>query len=334
MTKFQKAKRKVTNYFYDHPVQSFIATYLFGALIAATSAVIYAFGFTTFTTAADTANNIITGGLSGICQVIIQILRICGVKDTDISFYTLQSILYFTLNIPLFFFAFFKISKRFAICTLVNVGLSSVFISLFSGLEFTHAIASSEFLQNSFLSRALFAGTCVGISSSLCFVFDISCGGGDIVSYYLSMKKSTGAGKFSIIINVSVISVYFLLSVFGNAGNWVDFLLIVMYSVIYQFVCGFVIDRINLRNAKMKVEIVSNYEHMADLMLAIFPHSATLSKVEGAYSHSEKTMLIMVVSSNELKKVVKAAKSVDKHAFIMTYRIRQVYGNFFVRPVE
>ena len=332
MTKMQKYRRKVVNYFYDHPRQAFVATYLASFIVAATSAVIYAFGFTTFTTAADTSNNIITGGLSGLCQVIIQIIRLFGVKD--ISFYTLQSILYFVLNIPLFFFAFFKISKRFAVGTLVNVGLSSLFIQLFSGLEFVQAIQSNPFVQDSFLARALFAGIFVGVSSSLCFIFDLSCGGGDIVSYYLSMRKSTGAGKYSIIINVSILALYFTFYMVGNNGDFTNIVVIVLFSILYQFVSGFTIDRINLRNAKIKIEIITTNFDMPDVLLQIFPHSATLSKVEGAYSHQDKLSIIMVVSSNEMKKVIKVVRSVDKHSFVMTYRIHQVYGNFFVRPVE
>ena len=328
----QKYRRKVVNYFYDHPRQAFIATYLVSFLVAAVSAAIYSFGFTCFTTAPDASNNIITGGLSGLCQVIIQIVRLFGVED--ISFYTLQSILYFALNVPLFFFAFFKISKRFAVCTIVNVGLSSLFIYLFADLEVVQAIQTNQFIENSFLARALLAGIFVGISSSLCFIFDISCGGGDILSYYLSMKKSTGAGKFSIIINVSIAILYFSFYLIGNSGDFTNILVIILFSIVYQFIIGIVIDRINLRNAKIKIEIITTNFDMPDVLLQIFPHSATLSKVEGAYSHQDKLSIIMVVSSNEVKKVIKVVRSVDKHSFVMTYRIHQVYGNFFVRPVE
>lgn len=332
MIKIQKFRKKAVNYFYDHPNQAFVATYLLSFLVAAVSAAIYALGFTAFTTASNTSNNIITGGLSGLCQVIIQIIRLFGVKD--ISFYTLQSILYFVLNIPLFIFAFFKISKKFAFGTLVNVGLSSLFIQLFSNLDFVQTIATNVFVENNFLARALFAGIAVGVSSSICFIFDISCGGGDIVSYYLSMRKSTGAGKYSIIINVAILLLYFMFYMIGNSGDFSNILVIILFSVIYQFVVGFVVDHINLRNAKIKVEIITTVADMSDVLLQIFPHSATLAKVEGAYSHEGKTSIMMIVSSNEVKKVIRVAKSVDKHSFILTYRIHQVYGNFFVRPIE
>ena len=334
MKKSDRIRRKINNYLFDHQALRMFFEHSNALLHALIAAAIFAFGFTSFITpASEEYLHIATGGVSGVSQTIALILNLMHAPEW-ITGNNVISIAYFVINIPIVTFAFFKIGKRFAFYTALNVGLSSLFIQLFSGSEFTLAIASSQFIQNTFLARALFAGICVGISSSICFVFDISCGGGDIVSYYLSMKKSTGAGKFSIVLNVSIISIYFILCISGNMENWADFIAIVLYSVIYQFVAGFVIDRINLRNAKMKVEIVSDYEHMADVMLAIFPHSATLSRVEGAYSHAEKTMLIMVVSSNEVRKVVRAAKSVDKHAFIMTYRIRQVYGNFFVRPVE
>ena len=85
---------------------------------------------------------------------------------------------------------------------------------------------------------------------------------------------------------------------------------------------------------KTSIEIITTNSDMSDVLLAIFPHSATLTKVEGAYSHNDKINIMMIVSSNEVKRVIRIAKSIDKHSFIMTYRIHQVYGNFFVRPTE
>ena len=97
---------------------------------------------------------------------------------------------------------------------------------------------------------------------------------------------------------------------------------------------GLIIDIINLRNKKIELQIITSKEHMPEIIIANFPHSATVVKGTGAYSGNEKTMFWMVVSSSEVKKVVRIAKKIDEHAFITATPLKQVYGNFFIRPVE
>ena len=45
-------------------------------------------------------------------------------------------------------------------------------------------------------------------------------------------------------------------------------------------------------------------------------------------------MFFMVVSSSEVKKVVNIAKKIDEHVFITATPLKQVYGNFFIKPLE
>ena len=97
---------------------------------------------------------------------------------------------------------------------------------------------------------------------------------------------------------------------------------------------GLIIDAINLRNKKIEMQIITSQEHMPEIIIANFPHSATVIKGKGAYSGADKTMLFMVVSSSEVKKVVAIAKKIDEHAFITATPLKQVYGNFFIKPLE
>ena len=70
------------------------------------------------------------------------------------------------------------------------------------------------------------------------------------------------------------------------------------------------------------------------VMIANFPHSTTTVEGKGGYSHAEKTIVYMVVSSNEVKRVVPLVKKVDQHAFITVTSLVQAYGNFFIKPIE
>ena len=97
---------------------------------------------------------------------------------------------------------------------------------------------------------------------------------------------------------------------------------------------GTIIDAINLRNKKVSVQIITAKEHMPELIIANFPHSATVVKGKGAYSGADRTMIWMVVSSSEVKKVVDVARKIDEHAFITATPLKQVYGNFFIKPLE
>ena len=332
MAKFNSTKRHINNYLFDHRGASLTIQYLFSFLICVISPLIYAFGFSAFITGYESSPNLVTGGLSGICQSLILLLQLCGVRTLDFS--TMQSIMYFILNIPLLIFAFIKLSKRFAICTAINVGLSSLFIYLFSISGFTQAIGSSEFLKNSPLSRALFAGICVGTSSSLAYMFDVSCGGFDVISYYLNRKKSTGAGKIGTIMSSVCVTIYLILLLCANPTNWSQSLIIIFFSITYLFVNGLVVDAINVKNKKIEIKIITSNHDMTTILISLFPHSMTVIKGEGAYSREEKEVIELVVISSEVNQVVNVIKKADPNAFVITSNVNKIIGHFFTNPLE
>ena len=145
MKKSEKIRKKINNYLFDHQILRALLSHTQGLIIAAVAALIFAFGFSVFITPAIVDGveglRIATGGVSGVSQTIALVLKVCG-APTWMTNNDIISIAYFVVNIPIVTFAFFKIGKRFAIHTAVNVGLSSLFIYLFSHPEFgfTHVI--------------------------------------------------------------------------------------------------------------------------------------------------------------------------------------------------
>ena len=94
------------------------------------------------------------------------------------------------------------------------------------------------------------------------------------------------------------------------------------------------VDAINLRNKKIQVQIVTTSDYLAPVLIANFPHGATVVRGEGAYSHQERKIIYMVVSSSQVKSVIALSRKVDHHAFITVTALVQVYGNFFIKPIE
>lgn len=344
MGKIRNLKRKINNYFYDHINLKEGLHTAKGVFIAAFTAIFYAFAFYCFITpfAEDhtsiEGSSVITGGVGGVSQVIYLIITLCGGK---IDQYTLQSICYFALNIPILTFAYFAIGKKFAILSLINVGLSSIFIQIFGGnffgLKFDFPLASqiAEELKGEHLTRVVFGGIAIGFSSAMAFKHEISCGGIDVFSYYFSLRKSTSVGKYATAINSCIIFIFTCLTVAINKGDHMNVALLnFMYGAFYLLVVMLVVDVINIRNKKVQIQIITSIEGLEHVLIANFPHSTTIVKGMGGYSHADKNILYMVVSSNESKKVINLVRKVDEHAFITVTSLIQTYGNFFIKPVE
>ncbi len=336
MKKFARFKRKVNDYLYDHIHLRSSLNFSKGAFIAAITALLYAFGFYCFispaavdhTTIAGSA--ITTGGIGGISQVIWMISNICG---GDMDLYTMQSILYFALNIPILIFAFFKIGKKFSILTLFNVGLSSLFIQLFKQVELAHEVA--VLLKDEHVARVLFSAVSIGLASSIAFRNEISCGGIDVISYYFALRKSTSVGKYATALNSLILITYFVLTLISNNFTLLAVAFLnLLFSFLYLFVVMIVVDFINIRNKKVQIQIITTYADISSVLIANFPHSTTTVNAKGGYSKADKTIVYMVVSSNEVKRVVSLVKKIDTHSFITVTSLVQAYGNFFIKPVE
>ena len=338
----------------NHIVGKKIVEYTIMFLVCTASSFIFAFGFRAFLSpagpaAAKAASDqvapfaLVSGGVSGISQNIsILIEIICrAFGDAGMKFYesfelNFYPILYFVLNIPIFFLAWKGIGKRFTVFTFINVLEVSLITRLLPDMEWIYNIYLFVTNNGGLLARALFAGVCTGVASSIAFKFDFSDGGVDVISYYIALKKSTSVGKYSVILN-SVTAILFVL-LNGALYYWgpetIDVMAGIMYTVLYMFITAMVMDIINVRNKKVEIKIVTNLPEMSKILLLNVPHGATVSKGVGAFSGQEKSIITMVISSHEVARVVKLVMYEDPHAFVQVTALQQVYGRFFIRPVK
>lgn len=372
--RLKKLKQKIVNYFFDHPVQREVGKNSYYVLITALSAMIFAFGFNLFIhpnyasfnsdyvgvdIATVNVKVFASCGASGLAQSLATILTLCGFPGLD-SQANLQIaiwVFYFLVNIPLCIFSFLKIGKKFTIYTILNVILVSLFGILFQQVPFFNDISSYVF--NEPISRVLFAGLCTGISSCLAYSIDTSAGGIDVISYYVSEKKSAQIGIFSAAFNFVVIVIFCIVALFsgGYVISYLDViktasgvtipdgysamsvepalsLIMLLYTFLYMIIASMIVNLLNVQNKKECVQIITTNVNLAQVILANIPHGCTIIEGKGGYLGDKKYLIYMSVRKNEAKKVVKVAKDADPLCFINEFPVTQVFGKFYRKPIE
>ncbi len=325
-TRSEKAK----DYLEEHRRLNFILTNTYTFLGSLLSAFLFAYGFRAFVAPSildpltgNLVTPLISGGVSGLSQVFIKLLEVFGIHFSPEQHNLMQSILYFAINVPLFLLAFFKIGKRFAIFSIINVILVSILISAIPQ-DWTEIFSMTD----DFLARALFAGLLTGLSTSLAVRLGHSGGGIDVISIYVSSKTHSSMGKYSLFVNTMIILSFTFLSDFRS------YAVTALYTVVYLFVSSRVIDTFCLRNKKLQLQIITSKTDMAGLLIQNLPHGCTVVEATGAYHGDSKKIIYMDISYGEFKKTMKIIRTIDQEAFVSVLHVHNVYGKFFIEPIK
>ena len=329
-------KKKINNYTYKHIWLRYIYDYGFSVVATVLSALIFVFGMVLFlepslTGASEAGPAMVSGGSSGAAQVIKLLIFSFTKLDPKNERIVLSS-LYLLINIPLIILAFKGVGKRFAIFTLMNVGCVFLFTNLLN-FEFLKNIALYVGTNAGMLARALFAGMCTGLSSAMAYRIDASAGGFDIVSFYISAKKSTLAGKYGVMINGAIVASFAIVSGITQK-NYATAIGGALFSFVYLITVMLVIDLINIRNKKAQIQISTTNKDLPQLLMANIPHGATVVNAKGGFTNNDSFLIYMVVSTTEIKRSVDVIKELDPHSFVCVTSLHSVYGNFHMKPIK
>ena len=331
-------KKKLNSFSYQHIWFRYIIDYGFSVIATVLSALIFVFGMVAFLEPSLTGASLevtgpamVSGGSSGAAQVIKLLIFSLTKLDPKNERIVLSS-LYLLINIPLIVLAFKGVGKRFAIFTLLNVGCVFLFTNLFN-FEFLKNIAEYVGDNAGMLARALFAGMCTGLSSAMAYRIDASAGGFDIVSFYISAKKSTLAGKYGVMINGTIVASFALVSGITQ-HNYATAIGGALFSFVYLITVMLVIDLINIRNKKAQIQITTTNKDLPQLLMANIPHGATIVNSKGGFTNNDSYIIYMVVSTTEIKRSVDVIKQLDPHSFVCVTSLSGVYGNFHMKPIK
>ena len=332
----KKLRRKLNSFAYQHIWLKYILDYGFSVVTTFLSSLIFVFGMVVFlepslSGAAAAGPAMVSGGSSGAAQVFKLIIFSITKLDPKNERIILSSI-YLLINIPLIILAFKGVGKRFAIFTLMNVGFVFLLTNVFS-FKFLTAVALYVGEHGGMLTRALFAGMCTGLSSAMAYRIDSSAGGFDIVSFYISAKKSTLAGKYGMIINGTIVTSFAIVSAITQK-DYATAIGGALFSFVYLLTVMMVIDIINIRNKKAQIQITTANKDLPQLLMANIPHGATIVDAKGGFTDAERFIIYMVVSTTEIKRSVDIIKTLDPSSFVCVTSLQGVFGNFHMKPIK
>jgi len=262
---------------------------------------VFALGFSLFLM----PNDMNAGGISGLAQVIVEVLGFGSVGTLSIL-----------INLPLFILGGIKIGKRFFVGSLIGMVLSSVLIDLFA----VYAIPNLEPLM-----CVLYGGVICGLGLGVVFISGTSTGGSDILIRLLKLKyRNVPIGQISLCFDAAVVVLTGL--VFQDISK-------ALYTGISVFVTSQVVDAVVYRFDYSKVALIisSEYEAIAQAIGKELYRGATFLHGEGTYHHNQTKVVLTAVKKQQVAELKELVIRIDPKAFIIVQEAHQVLGDGFSR---
>ena len=219
------------------------------------------------------------------------------------------------LNAVPVYIGFRYIGRKFTLYSCLMIVLTSVLTDMLPGYAITYDT----------LLISIFGGLINGFVISLCLHMNATTGGTDFIAIYLSEKK--GIDSWNVVLGLNVL----ILAVAGLLFGWDK----ALYSIIFQYTSTQVLHMLYKKYQQETVFAVTNRaEEVYDAIAGTTHHGATIIEGQGAYEDRERKIVYSVVSSAESKKVIRAIKEADPHAFVNLMKTEQVAGKFYQKPNE
>lgn len=250
-------------------------------------------------------NNIATGAVPGIASVVYW--------GTGVP----VQVTYLSINAVLLIIAFIILGWRFLTKTIYAVATLTLVTSYFqSYTNGFHLLADQPFMAS--IIGAIFCGSGIG----LCFSYNGSTGGTDIVAAIVNKYRDISLGRVIMLMDIMIISSSYLVF-----HDWEK----VIYGYVVLMVSSFCLDQVVLsRRRSVQFFIISDkYQEIAS-RIAVFPkRGATVIEAHGFYTGNQVKMLFIMAKKQESQIIFQIINDIDPHAFVTQSNVVGVYGNGF-----
>ena len=259
---------------------------------------LYGFGFNAFIL----SNEIITGGVSGICALIFfasnELIPV--------------SVSYFVINIVLLLAALKILGFKFLIKTIFGV------FSLSASLSFFEWLLKGEPLLHDqpFMSIIIGAFLC-GSGLGLVFSANGSTGGTDIVG--------------SIVISIGRALLFCDFIIIGSSFFLFHDVEKIVFGFVEMFVSNYIIDVV-LNGNRQSVQFLifsQKYDEIAEHIINDLGRGCTILDGVGGYSRKPIKVVVLLAKKSESVSIFRLVKQIDHQAFISQSIVRGVYGEGF-----
>lgn len=250
---------------------------------------------------------ILSGGFMGGAIMMDMIAELIGMKIPT-------SIGLLCLNIPVALFCVKKISLRFVFFSLLQVGLTSLFLPLMPHMP----------LFDDKILNVIFGGVLFGASIVIALKGNASSGGTDFIALYVSNKSGKEIWNQVFVFNAIMLSVFGWIFGFEAAG----------YSILFQFMSTKTVSTFHTRYKRVVMQVFTKHkDEVMKVYCEKFHHGITALDGMGGYSKSPVSMLMAIVSSYEVDDVISALKEADPKIIINVSKSEKYVGRFYNAPL-
>jgi len=251
-------------------------------------------------------HKIVPGGVSGAAMILNHLAGLPVGLTTIV------------LNLPLFGLGVRVLGKLYGLKSFIGMLLSSLAIDFF-----TYVVPTGQATDDPILA-CVFGGIVLGAGLGLVFRSGGSTGGTDILGMVLSRWTNLSTGSALLVIDVAIISVAGL--------AYADFEL-ALYGFLNVYVQVWIIDLV-LEGVSYTRALLVISEHAKEVGQAIttkMGRGATVLSGTGAWTGSERPVVLVVMSKKEVPTARELVREVDPGAFVIITDVYEVLGEGF-RP--
>ena len=249
-------------------------------------------------------NGIAFGGITGVAQIINFLIPAFPIGVTVM-----------VLNVPLFILGWKFIGGRLLVSSLYAMFISSVFIDVLTPLR--------DWQPMEPLLACIFGGLLMGLSLGLIFQQGATTGGTDLIARLLKLKlKWLPMGKLLMGTDLTVIVL--VAAVFRT-------LYAALYGLVALYITTIVMDGVlyGLDTAKVAYIISDKNEAICDAIVRDLDRGVTILHGQGAYTRTEKDVLMCAFKQREIAAIRSAVKEIDPSAFLIVCDAHEVLGEGF-----
>lgn len=276
----------------------------FGSLLIAVAYVLF-----------NTPYNITPGGVYGLGIVINHFFPDIMVGTIGLS-----------LDIPLLITSFIIFGKGSGFKTIAAALVLPIIMNtltvMVGGTDPALILNGNINLSNDILLASIFGGILTGIGLGIIVKSNATSGGTDVIGMIMTKYLKMPFSKSMLIVESCVV-----LSGLVVFGNWT----LPLYSLISLFITSKLIDVMidGTSTDKLLFIISDKHEVIKDFILNELDRGGTYLKASGMYTKSDKMVIFVVISRNQLPRMRDLIKEIDKGAFMTVVNAHEILGDGF-----
>ena len=273
-------------------------------LLLTTAGLINAFGITIFLSPVKLYDS----GVSGTSMLLAQITP---------EAWTL-SIFLILLNVPLFLYGLKRQGVVFTVYAIYAVAIYSLGAWLITDVLPVDVTMASPLAGSDLLLCALFGGLISGLGSGLAIRAGGAMDGIEVMAVIFAKRLGLSVGSFVMAYNVVL---YIICGVVIH--SWI----LPLYSIVTYMAALKTVDYIveGLDRSKAVFIVTLKPEEVCTALSQVFEQGMTMVEAKGFYSHSQRTMVYIVLNRFQISRMKDLVHAIDPAAYITIHDVADVF---------